>query len=105
MDAYSKNGNSPEDQSGRSRFRPSVWHRQDTELSACQITHSKNRKDVNVYIKGSLMYSSWQRGGQALGETFGYDKFVRDLLELEVGLEGLHLTISRRKHYSPVYAP
>lgn len=71
-----------------------------TKSSACRITYAKDREDVGVYIKSSLVYASRQGGVQALGETFGYNEFVRDLLELEVGLEGLHQVISQHQGVS-----
>lgn len=52
------------------------------------------------------MYPSRESRIQALGETFGYNKFVRDLLKLEVRLEGLHQAINYIKvYYPPAYAP
>jgi hypothetical protein len=42
------------------------------------------------------MHPSRQGGVQALGEALCYDKFVWDLLELEVGLERLYLAISHK---------
>lgn len=65
-------------------------------MSACQVTHSEDGKDVNVYIESALMHPGWQGGVQALGEALGYNKFVGDLLELEVRLESLDQAISHR---------
>ena len=50
------------------------------------------------------MHPSRQGGIQALSEAFGYDKFVRDLLELEVRLERLHQAISQQDRCLPAYA-
>ena len=80
-----------------SGLRSSISSSGHGELFACQVTHAKNGKDVNVYIKSALMHPSRQGRVQALGKTFSYNKFVRDLLELEVGLERLRLAISHRE--------